>query len=98
MGTGLSLQSRNEIAVDKMLEAYLISKGLNPADGKLIHRIDRKTSGLLALAKSKEMASWLSSLFRERDDAIQKTYFALLCGIPKFSQGNIRQSSQEEQR
>ena len=60
MGTGLSLDNRNEIAVDKMLEAYLITKGLNPSNGKLIHRIDRKTSGLLALAKSKEMASWLS--------------------------------------
>jgi 23S rRNA pseudouridine955/2504/2580 synthase len=84
MGTGLSLESRSDIAVDKMLEAYLITKGLNPADGKLIHRIDQKTSGLLALAKSKDMASWLSQLFRERNEAVKKTYFALLCGVPRF--------------
>jgi 23S rRNA pseudouridine955/2504/2580 synthase len=98
MGTGLSLESRGDIAVDKMLEAYLITKGLNPTDGKLVHRIDQKTSGLLALAKSKEMASWLSQLFRERNEAVKKTYFALMCGVPRYLMGNIRQSSLEDLR
>ena len=57
-----------------------------PGDsGKLVHRIDRKTSGLLALAKSKDMAAWLSQLLRERDSnpQIYKAYYALLCGVPK---------------
>lgn len=89
MGTGLSIDNKSEIAVDKLLEAYLINSGLN-SSGKLVHRIDRKTSGLLALAKTKEMASWLSYLFRERENSLYKAYYALLCGVPKFSEGIIR--------
>lgn len=59
MGTGLSLDNRGEVAVDKMLEAYLRVKG-EEGSGMLVHRLDRKTSGLMVLAKTKDMAGWLS--------------------------------------
>lgn len=90
MGTGLSLAHNKDISVDKMLEAYIKLSGDGISEGKLVHRLDRKTSGLLALAKNKEMAAWLSHLFKERSDSIQKSYFALLCGVPKFKEGLIR--------
>jgi 23S rRNA pseudouridine955/2504/2580 synthase len=87
MGTGLSPSA--DISVDRLLNAYLKTKGL-PAEGKLVHRIDRKTSGLLALAKSKDMAAWLGHLFKERNDCLYKAYYALLHGQPKFAEGIIR--------
>ncbi len=52
--------------------------------GHLVHRLDRKTSGLIALAKTKEMAQWLGLMFQEREPAVYKAYYALLCGIPPF--------------
>jgi 23S rRNA pseudouridine955/2504/2580 synthase len=57
-------------------------------EGRLIHRLDRKTSGLMALAKNKDMAGFLTSLFKERE--IYKAYYALLCGIPRLPSGIIR--------
>ena len=87
MGSGLSLENRSEVAIDKMLEAYLLSSG-SKSSGKLVHRLDRKTSGLLALAKTKDMAAYLSLLLRERD--CYKAYYALLCGVPKYTRGIIR--------
>jgi 23S rRNA-/tRNA-specific pseudouridylate synthase len=56
----------------------------------LAHRLDRKTSGLIALAKTKEMAQWLGMMFKERDAGVYKAYYSLLCGIPPFQQGLIR--------
>jgi 23S rRNA pseudouridine955/2504/2580 synthase len=52
MGTGLSVDNKSEVAVDKMLNAYC-------PEGKLIHRLDRKTSGLMVLAKTADMAAFL---------------------------------------
>ncbi len=83
MGTGLSLSQSSEVALDRLLEAYLMSQG-SQLTGHLVHRLDRKTSGLIALAKNKEMAQWLGTMFKDRDPAIYKAYYALLCGIPPF--------------
>lgn len=43
------------------------------------HRLDRKTSGLLLFAKSKEMDAPMQRLFQER--AISKTYIAIVRGF-----------------
>jgi 23S rRNA pseudouridine955/2504/2580 synthase len=90
MGTGL-IDSK-DLSVDRMLNAYLKMMG-KPVEGKLVHRLDKKTSGLLALAKSKDMAAWLGHLFKERNECLYKAYYALLSGNPRFSEGLIRQSS-----
>ena len=83
MGTGLSLNQTSEIALDKLFEAYLMKQG-STLTGHLAHRLDRKTSGLIAMAKTKEMAQWLGMMFKERDGGVYKAYYALLCGIPPF--------------
>ena len=44
-----------------------------------VHRLDRKTSGVLLFAKSREVNSEVKALFRER--AINKTYLALVRGF-----------------
>lgn len=55
---------------------------------RLVHRIDRYTSGLLLLARTKAAAQELNQRFQERY-GIHKIYQALVLGIPKLSEGTI---------
>ncbi|EKX53687.1 pseudouridine synthase protein, RluA family [Guillardia theta CCMP2712] len=48
---------------------------------KLVHRLDRDTSGCLALGRSKKDASVLATMFRQGD--VDKSYIALIGGIPE---------------
>lgn len=53
-----------------------------------VHRLDKVTSGVILFAKSKAVASYLSSLFRNKE--IRKTYVALAKGKPLKKQGLIK--------
>ena len=57
-------------------------------DPRLVHRLDKDTSGLLVLARTGAAAVALSRLFRSR--AVEKTYFALVAGRPEPRAGTIR--------
>src|SRR5690606_41401287 len=70
--------------VDDMLEAFRNKKGEKP---RLVHRLDRDTSGVLIVARSRLAAMKLAEAFRGRD--AQKTYWALVKGIPKKHEGRI---------
>ena len=70
--------------IDGMLEAFRNQKGEKP---RLVHRIDRDTSGILVVAKTRGAAQKLTASFRERDT--QKTYWALVKGTPKKREGRI---------
>lgn len=54
----------------------------------IVHRLDMATSGLLLIAKSKEVHEQLQSLFIRRK--VKKKYVAILEGIPKEKQGHIK--------
>lgn len=54
---------------------------------KLVHRLDRDTSGLLLLAKNQEAQDWLRDQFKNRK--ITKKYIALVHGTIKDEQGVI---------
>ena len=54
---------------------------------RLTHRIDKNTSGVLVIAKSKEVASNITKLFRE--EKIKKIYWTIVKGVPKNVQGII---------
>jgi 23S rRNA pseudouridine955/2504/2580 synthase len=54
---------------------------------KLVHRLDRDTSGVLLLARGVKAASKLATAFRGRD--VEKTYWALLWGVPDVLEGRI---------
>ena len=54
---------------------------------KLVHRLDRDTSGVLLLARGVKPASKLAAAFRGRD--VEKTYWALLWGVPDVLEGRI---------
>ena len=70
--------------IDGMLEALAGKDGTRPV---LVHRLDRDTSGVLLLAKSRRMASDLGEIFRSRK--AKKIYWALVEGVPKPAQGRI---------
>jgi len=59
-----------------------------PEEGlQICHRIDRETSGVLLIARSREAASYLKRAFASRK--VKKTYLALVHGIPVPSSGVI---------
>ena len=83
---GLAVQggSGTRHHIDGMLEAWTDAKGERP---RLVHRLDRDTSGVLLLARTRKVAADLGALFRSRQT--QKTYWALVEGVPKPAQGRI---------
>lgn len=54
---------------------------------RLVHRLDRETSGVLVLARSAAVAARLAAAFRGRD--VQKTYWAVVVGRPVPVEGRI---------
>lgn len=70
--------------IDAWLPALKYEKDEAP---KLVHRIDKDTSGLLVLARDRKNAEILTKAFKEHD--LQKTYLALVRGCPKKQSGEI---------
>ncbi|CAK9293527.1 unnamed protein product [Gordionus sp. m RMFG-2023] len=66
-----------------------LAKSLNLTEQALyiVHRLDRETTGVLLLAKNQETQTKLNASFRKR--LIQKTYRAIVVGVPEHSQGII---------
>ena len=54
----------------------------------LVHRIDKDTSGLLVVAKSEFALTFIAKQFFEH--TIERTYFAILWGVPKELKGTLR--------
>ena len=54
---------------------------------RLVHRLDRDTTGILLVAKTRDAAGKLGKIFQTRSAA--KTYWALVKGTPKPAQGKI---------
>lgn len=50
------------------------------AELELAHRLDRDTSGVLALAKTPSMLRYLHELLRDREDEIERHYLAVVAG------------------
>jgi len=54
---------------------------------RLVHRLDKDTSGVLLLARSAKAAAKLSEALRKRD--AHKLYWALVMGVPEHRMGKI---------
>ena len=70
--------------IDGLLEALRFEKSEKP---RLVHRIDKDTSGILLLARNRKFADVLTKAFREH--TLQKTYLALVRGCPDVYEGII---------
>jgi len=71
--------------VDGMLDQLSYEKTVRP---KLVHRLDRDTSGVLLIARTAQAAAGLSRELARRD--AQKIYWALVKGVPKEKRGLIK--------
>lgn len=83
---GLAVQGGSGVSrhVDAMLEAWRSAKGEKP---RLVHRIDRETSGVLVVARTRGAAASLTAVFRSRET--DKTYWAICRGVPSRRRGRI---------
>ncbi len=83
---GLAVQGGSGLSrhVDKMLEAWRNRRGEKP---RLVHRLDRDTSGVLVVARTRGAAQALTAAFRARET--KKIYWALVKGAPPKQEGRI---------
>jgi tRNA pseudouridine32 synthase/23S rRNA pseudouridine746 synthase len=72
-------------SLEHLLAAFAKSNGKRP---RLVHRLDRETSGVIVAARTKPAAAFLSEAFAGRD--ANKTYLAIVCGgAPEPREGEI---------
>jgi 23S rRNA pseudouridine955/2504/2580 synthase len=83
--SGLAVQGGTKTSrhVDRLLAAW----GEGTERPRLVHRLDRDTSGVLVLGKSPAAAARLAGAFAHR--RTQKTYWAIVAGAPKPGEGII---------
>lgn len=83
---GLAVQggSKTTRHVDGMLDALQFDSDERP---RLVHRLDRDTSGVLIIARSAQAAAKLGRAFQGHD--IEKTYWCLVIGFPEHPAGTI---------
>jgi 23S rRNA pseudouridine955/2504/2580 synthase len=84
---GLAVQGGSKTLkhLDGMLAALQFDA---PEPPRLVHRLDRDTSGVLLLARTRQAAKHLTALFRSRD--MRKIYWAVVVGRPQAEEGDIR--------
>jgi len=82
---GLAVQGGTKTThhIDRLLSAW--GEGLERP--RLVHRLDRDTSGVLLLGKTPGAAAKLSGAFARR--RAEKTYWAIVAGAPKPGEGRI---------
>lgn len=83
---GLASQGGGE--VEHHIDAYFPLLARNETAPRLIHRLDRDTSGLLLAARSAEAVRRLGKSFKDR--RVGKTYWAATLGTPDDNEGTVR--------
>jgi 23S rRNA pseudouridine955/2504/2580 synthase len=83
---GLAVQggTRSERHLDGLLDALRFGHAERP---RLVHRLDKDTSGVLVIARTAAAAAFLTRAFREK--TTRKIYWALAVGVPEPPQGRI---------
>ncbi len=83
---GLATQggTKTDSHVDGLLGALQGDAAVRP---KLVHRLDKDTSGALLVARTPRAAAWFAKAFSNR--SARKTYWAIVVGVPDIAQGEI---------
>jgi 23S rRNA pseudouridine955/2504/2580 synthase len=91
--SGLATQGGSGLKehVDGMLGQLSFEKTTRP---KLVHRLDRDTSGVLLVARTAQAAAGLSRALASRDAS--KIYWALVKGVPKQKHGFVKAALAKE--
>ena len=84
---GLAVQggAKTTRHLDALMEGLRFDAEKKP---KLVHRLDRDTSGVLVLARHQRAAAALGEAFRDRET--MKVYWAVVLGSPRPKAGEIR--------
>lgn len=82
---GLPVQGGSK--TKRHIDGMLSSLGTGDNRPRLVHRLDKDTGGLLLVAKNRKSAQRLADAFQGR--SVEKTYWALLAGTPRPSEGTI---------
>lgn len=85
-----------KVSIDSLLQK-------RSSEHRLIHRLDRGTSGVLLIGKTRASTESLQNLFKETsqggaEKAVKKTYLALVAGTPKDRQGQIKTTIYQAKR
>jgi 23S rRNA pseudouridine955/2504/2580 synthase len=83
---GLAVQggTATERHLDGLLDGLRFGNSERP---RLVHRLDKETSGILVIARTAVAAGFLTRAFREK--TTRKIYWAIVVGLPKPRQGRI---------
>lgn len=83
---GLAVQGGTGVRrhLDAMLDALKLGARERP---RLVHRLDKDTSGVLLLARNAAAAAWLTAAFRRRE--ARKVYWAAVVGVPRPRRGEV---------
>ncbi len=83
---GLAVQggTKTERHLDGLLSALTEKGGERP---RLVHRLDRDTSGVMMLAKTRDAATRLGNAFKHKET--RKVYWAITAGVPDPREGEI---------
>jgi 23S rRNA pseudouridine955/2504/2580 synthase len=92
--SGIAVQAGNpkEFSIDAALPYLKLDSAETP---RLVHRLDRETSGILLLGRNRQAAAILSEGFKNK--TIKKTYLALVKGIPAQVEDTISMKLLEKQ-
>ena len=83
---GLAVQggSKTTKHIDRLLPGLVKPEDPRP---KLVHRLDKDTSGVLLIAKNAKAAQHLAKAFASK--TMEKTYWAIVVGVPVIPEGRI---------
>ncbi len=83
---GLAVQGGTKTGrhVDGLLDTLRFDSDERP---RLVHRLDKDTSGVLLIARNAAAAAFFTRAFREK--TTRKTYWAAVIGMPRLPQGRI---------
>jgi 23S rRNA pseudouridine955/2504/2580 synthase len=84
---GLPVQggSKQHRHVDGLTPALRFGYDENP---RLVHRLDKDTSGVLILGRTRQMTASLTEAFRHRET--RKIYWAVVAGVPHPKMGTVK--------
>ncbi|MDB2550387.1 RluA family pseudouridine synthase [Rickettsiales bacterium] len=84
--SGVATQGGTNIkfSIDAVLPYLKFDQEQTP---RLVHRLDKDTSGILLIARNRQIADILLDKFKNKQ--INKTYLALIAGIPSQKSGEI---------
>ena len=87
---GISVQGgsgQKDRHIDSLIE---ILREADMDKPRLVHRLDKDTSGILLLARDRKTAELLTKSFRSK--SVRKIYWALVAGLPPSNVGTVRYS------